>query len=243
MPVYIIILGFHAKQAVALSNVTILGGAIANVFFAIQRRHPYCDRPLIAWDLILIMEPIIIFGAVLGSFLNKLLPNALLEALLVLVYAYLSYSTISKAVDLIQEEGGWKNLLRRRSFVMKAQAAREEDAGGEEEEATGKEARAIPDEEREESKGAEEEKTRLLGGRGDGEEVKDPCNPPSYQTYGATIAEGPEKHGTVNVTVVKKVSLSRQQGTTHSSQHHAERLSSFVFCCCFSCPLTQASSK
>lgn len=39
-----------------------------------QRRHPSADRPLVDWDLILIMEPLTIGGALAGSFLNKVRP-------------------------------------------------------------------------------------------------------------------------------------------------------------------------
>ena len=223
MPVYILILGFHAKQAVALSNVTILGGAIANVVFAMHRRHPYCDRPLIAWDLILITEPIIIFGAVLGSFLNKLFPNALLEAILVLVYAYLSYSTISKAIALIHEEGGWKMLLRRRSFIQKRIRATEKET------AASNVSKGIPLGEEEECGG---EKKGLLNTTERGEEeVKDACTPFDYQTYGATTQElrggkgeeendGDDESGGVNhtdVVAVKKVSKGEESSS--SSKH------------------------
>ena len=63
--------GFTPKNAVALSNITIMGGALANLMFNIRRRHATADRPLIDWDLILVMEPATILGAVFGGFLNK----------------------------------------------------------------------------------------------------------------------------------------------------------------------------
>ena len=47
-----------------------------------RRRHPCADRPLIDWDLILVMEPMTIAGAVLGGFLTKLLPTWLTTVLL-----------------------------------------------------------------------------------------------------------------------------------------------------------------
>lgn len=37
----------------------------------VRGRHPLADRPLVDWDLILIMEPLTIGGALAGSFLNK----------------------------------------------------------------------------------------------------------------------------------------------------------------------------
>jgi uncharacterized membrane protein YfcA len=63
---------FPTNTAVALSNITIVGGAIANFIFNVGRRHAfYRNRPLIDWDLILAMEPATILGALLGGYLNK----------------------------------------------------------------------------------------------------------------------------------------------------------------------------
>jgi len=58
---------------VALSNLTIVGGALANFAFNVNRRHPSGDKPLIDWDLIMVMEPTTILGALLGSYINKVL--------------------------------------------------------------------------------------------------------------------------------------------------------------------------
>jgi len=112
LPIYILVLHFHMKEAVALANATILGGAIANVWFASQTRHPYADRPLIAWDLILLFEPLVIFGSVFGSFANKLLPDVILEVILVVLYSFLSYQTVSRSINVAQENGGWLSVLR-----------------------------------------------------------------------------------------------------------------------------------
>lgn len=113
VPLYILVLGFSPKRGIPLSNVTILGGAIANTIHASRSRHPAADRPLLDWvgfgwewwvghgnghgveetffffilggppagspwnhiqraqNLILMMEPTTIVGAVIGSFLNK----------------------------------------------------------------------------------------------------------------------------------------------------------------------------
>jgi len=113
LPIYILVLDFRLKEAVALANATILGGAIANVWFASRKRHPYVDRPLVAWDLILLFEPVVIFGSVLGSFANKLLPDVVLEVILVILYGTLSYQTMSRAVQLVEKKGGWWYICKR----------------------------------------------------------------------------------------------------------------------------------
>ena len=63
--------GFRTETAVALSNITIVGGAISNFLFNVGRRHEYFDKPLIDWELILVMEPTTILGALIGGYLNK----------------------------------------------------------------------------------------------------------------------------------------------------------------------------
>jgi hypothetical protein len=63
--------GFDPGSAVALSNITIVGGALSNFLFNVRRRHPSGTRPLIDWDLIMVMEPSTILGALLGGYLNK----------------------------------------------------------------------------------------------------------------------------------------------------------------------------
>ena len=62
---------FPTNIAVALSNITIVGGAISNFLFNVGRRHAFLPRPLIDWDLILVMEPSTILGALVGGYLNK----------------------------------------------------------------------------------------------------------------------------------------------------------------------------
>lgn len=44
VPIYILVLGFLPKHAIPLSNVTVFGGAIANTWFNVRRRHPGADR-------------------------------------------------------------------------------------------------------------------------------------------------------------------------------------------------------
>lgn len=58
VPLYILVLGFDPKHAIPLSNITIFGGAITNTVLNLSKRHPDADRPLVDWDLILVMEPL-----------------------------------------------------------------------------------------------------------------------------------------------------------------------------------------
>ncbi|KAJ8517493.1 hypothetical protein ON010_g18315 [Phytophthora cinnamomi] len=47
VPAMVLIMSFDIKRATPISNVAILGGAVANAWFNLRKRHPTVDRPLI----------------------------------------------------------------------------------------------------------------------------------------------------------------------------------------------------
>ncbi len=104
VPIYILVMGFTPKHAIPLSNVTVFGGALANTVLNVKKRHPLADRPLVDWDLILIMEPLTIAGALIGAFLNKLLKEEVLAVMLVLLLSSTAYNTLKKALKMYNIE-------------------------------------------------------------------------------------------------------------------------------------------
>lgn len=64
VPLLILVYGFSPKHAIALSNFCIVGSSITNMVMNLPKRHPNADRPLVDWDLILVMEPLTMAGAV-----------------------------------------------------------------------------------------------------------------------------------------------------------------------------------
>jgi len=55
VPILIIVFEFEPKYAIPLSNFTILGCSIMNVSLNLSKRHPNVDRPLVDWDLIMVL--------------------------------------------------------------------------------------------------------------------------------------------------------------------------------------------
>lgn len=107
VPIYILVMGFTAKYAIPLSNVTVFGGALGNTTINWKKRHPFADRPLIDWDLILMMEPLTIGGALVGSFLNKILPEDVIVIMLVVLLTFIAYTTLAKAFSMYKEESDY----------------------------------------------------------------------------------------------------------------------------------------
>lgn len=103
VPLFMIILGFRPKHAIALSNLTIFGGSIANVAFNLQKTRPN-GKSMIDWDIIVIMEPSTIVGAVIGSFMSKYLPDFVLTCALCFVLSLLSWRTLAKGISMYRKE-------------------------------------------------------------------------------------------------------------------------------------------
>ena len=104
IPIYILVMDFSPKHAIPLSNVTVLGGAGANILLYARQRHPLTDRPLIDWYLILVMEPVTIGGAVVGSLINSLLNETTIVILLIMLLSFTAHKTLVKAHKLYQKE-------------------------------------------------------------------------------------------------------------------------------------------
>ena len=114
VPIYTLVMGFAPKHAIPLSNVTVFGGSVANCWLNSGKRHPERDRGLVDWDLILVMEPVTILGALMGAILNKVLPSTLLSVLLVILLSATAGNTIGKARKMWRKE---EEAIRTKSSV------------------------------------------------------------------------------------------------------------------------------
>lgn len=68
MPLFNTLLGFGLKEATALSQAVITGGALASVPIAAAGRHPSDPaKPLLDYDMALMLTPVILFGVSVGA--------------------------------------------------------------------------------------------------------------------------------------------------------------------------------
>eukprot|EP00658_Telonema_sp_P-2_P020836 TRINITY_DN18259_c0_g1_i1.p1 TRINITY_DN18259_c0_g1~~TRINITY_DN18259_c0_g1_i1.p1 ORF type:complete len:465 (+),score=119.23 TRINITY_DN18259_c0_g1_i1:176-1570(+) len=117
VPLLILVMGFAIKSAIPLSNITILGGAIFHIVRNMSRRHPTANRPLIDWSFITLMQPMLIAGAVIGSFVNKVVSDWFLAILLFVILILTARRTWSNGVkqwakeDALMAQGGLKDGL------------------------------------------------------------------------------------------------------------------------------------
>lgn len=95
--VNIIVMDFPPKVAIPLSIVTNLGVSTVGSIMNAKRKHPLSNRPIIDWDLVLIMEPVILLGAIIGTYMNKVIQGKVIIVLLVLLLSVIAHSTLKKA--------------------------------------------------------------------------------------------------------------------------------------------------
>jgi hypothetical protein len=112
VPVYIIAIGLSPRVAIPLGSVTVLGGSLASLMLNWRRRHPLADRPVIDWDLILVMEPLVLVGALLGAIVHRVVSEKFLTVLLVFLLSVVAHSTLAKAKRMYAAEARYIEHLK-----------------------------------------------------------------------------------------------------------------------------------
>jgi uncharacterized membrane protein YfcA len=109
VPILILVMGFSIKAAIPLSACTIFGGSVFHIMRNISRRHPTADRLLIDWNFIALMQPLLIAGAVIGSFLNKVIPDYILAITLFMILIVTARKTFQNAMKKWAKEAAALN--------------------------------------------------------------------------------------------------------------------------------------
>nr|CAG4717677.1 unnamed protein product [Naegleria fowleri] len=118
IPVLFLIGRYPASVAIALSTIIIFG-ASASVYATLAlKRHPLDNqRPLIDYQIAVIVEPIILAGSVVGVFLNVWFPNWSLTVMLLLVLLVVSYRSIKKGRQMWKKENEERALQQQEKQV------------------------------------------------------------------------------------------------------------------------------
>eukprot|EP00298_Acanthocystis_sp_HF-20_P010053 c18644_g1_i1.p1 GENE.c18644_g1_i1~~c18644_g1_i1.p1 ORF type:complete len:357 (+),score=130.27 c18644_g1_i1:17-1087(+) len=103
VPVYFLVLNL-GRFAIPLSKATIFGSAITHILMSLKQRHPKVDRPLIAFDISVMLEPMTLGGSVVGVLLNTIFPTWLITLCLIILLAYTTKITFDKAKSTWKKE-------------------------------------------------------------------------------------------------------------------------------------------
>lgn len=87
---------FKIGMAARLSTATIFGLAFANFINYLPAKHPYKNKPLIDYNLTLLMEPFTLAGTIFGVILNIILPDWLVTITLILLLCFVGIKIMRK---------------------------------------------------------------------------------------------------------------------------------------------------
>ncbi|KAL7717470.1 Sulfite exporter TauE/SafE family protein [Entamoeba marina] len=103
--IFVLILQMDPHEAIPLSKITTLGVAVGGFLVLWRKRHPNIHfKPLISYPTALMVEPLTIYGTMLGVLLNITSPSWLIIIVLVLLLGFSSYKTFTKAWKQFKNE-------------------------------------------------------------------------------------------------------------------------------------------
>ncbi|KAG6548277.1 hypothetical protein Mapa_010328 [Marchantia paleacea] len=122
VPLFNLMLQFDPKTSAALSNFMILGGSIVNLIINLRQHHPiHKNKPVIDFDVLLLMQPNMLLGISIGVIFNVVLPSWLITALLALVLGYMTFHSIKGGLKRWSRESQ-QNQARREALEAQARA-------------------------------------------------------------------------------------------------------------------------
>jgi len=105
VPIYILILQYPPKLAAALSQATIFGGSLVNLAMNLRKHHPLRKhRSIMDLSTLLIFEPMLLVGTIVGVMFNVMFPDIFILILLALVLSYATVRTLRKGIRLWKKE-------------------------------------------------------------------------------------------------------------------------------------------
>ncbi|CAG9313499.1 unnamed protein product [Blepharisma stoltei] len=97
---FMIFFNFDVHTSISLNQAIVMGGAFAHVLINIPERHPIKDRPLIDFEVVMLLVEPMCFGATIGFICSRGFPQWLIIASLTLVLTYTLWTAIQKFMAL-----------------------------------------------------------------------------------------------------------------------------------------------
>jgi hypothetical protein len=105
VPILILLFDMSPKEAIALSNGMIFFNSATKWLLTIHEKHPrFPHRPQIDYNIAIIFNPMILFGAYIGVIINTILPDLIILITLVITIILASYVSLVKGLDVYKKE-------------------------------------------------------------------------------------------------------------------------------------------
>lgn len=101
---FVILFYFNSSESVALSQFTIVGSSVMASFIKLFLKHPAKQKPLINFDIIVIIICPLLIGTTIGVIVNISLPYWVILLILTGLLGYLSIGTFRSGIRLFKKE-------------------------------------------------------------------------------------------------------------------------------------------
>ena len=102
----LLMFGFNAHAAVAQTQVFIFAGTFTATMLKIKDRHPTRNRPLIYYDVLMVIVGTVLIGVSIGVVINPIFPEWLILGLLTLLVVFLLWDIVKRIKkQFIREKG------------------------------------------------------------------------------------------------------------------------------------------
>jgi uncharacterized membrane protein YfcA len=92
MLILVIALNYDLDEATGLAQAMVVGSALPNFLTIVLKKHPNGKTSLVNYRLLEIIIPCSLLGSTLGAIVQTLIPKIAQLTLLVIVFAYLTWS-------------------------------------------------------------------------------------------------------------------------------------------------------
>ena len=99
-----LLLNFNQRVSTYLAYCLNIGASITNVGLLIFQRHPNKNRPLINYDLVLVLTPTVNLGTIIGIYANIFLPELAVNIIFTVFLIISSFFLFAKGKKLYSEE-------------------------------------------------------------------------------------------------------------------------------------------
>ncbi|CAL0322113.1 unnamed protein product [Lupinus luteus] len=104
VPMLVLVIGFDTKSATAISKCMLTGAAISTVLYNWKLKHPTLDIPIIEYDLVLLMQPILMLGISIGVTLSVIFAGWMVTVLLIILFIGTSIKACFKGLETWKKE-------------------------------------------------------------------------------------------------------------------------------------------
>eukprot|EP00270_Netrium_digitus_P001872 TRINITY_DN12074_c0_g1_i4.p1 TRINITY_DN12074_c0_g1~~TRINITY_DN12074_c0_g1_i4.p1 ORF type:complete len:450 (+),score=79.56 TRINITY_DN12074_c0_g1_i4:195-1544(+) len=110
VPLFNLVLTFDAKTSTALSKSMVFGGALTGYLQNINAKHPKAkNRPLINYDIALLLQPMLLLGISVGVICNVIFPAWIIVVGLTVILSYMTYRSSKAGMTMWKKETAAEN--------------------------------------------------------------------------------------------------------------------------------------